>query len=44
MAHLYDYAFIRFQMGYASAVAVVLFVMTFLLGKVVMRLLSSKDE
>ena len=44
VAHLYDYAFIRFQMGYASAVAVVLFVMTFLLGKVVMRLLSSKDE
>ena len=44
VAHLDDYAFIRFQMGYASAVAVVLFVMTFLLGKVVMRLLSSKDE
>ena len=44
VAHLYDYAFIRFQMGYASAVAVVLFVMTVLLGKVVMRLLSSKDE
>lgn len=44
VAHLYDYAFIRFQMGYASAVAVVLFIMTFLLGKVVMKLLSSKDE
>ena len=44
VAHLYDYAFIRFQMGYASAVAVVLFVITFVLGKVVMRLLSSKDE
>jgi len=31
-------------MGYASAVAVVLFVITFVLGKVVMKLLSSKDE
>lgn len=44
VAHLYDYAFIRFQMGYASAVAVVLFIITFVLGKVVMKLLSSKDE
>lgn len=44
VAHLYDYAFIRFQMGYSSAIAVVLFVMTFLLGKVVMKVLSSKDE
>lgn len=44
VAHLYDYAFLRFQMGYASAVAVVLFVMTFVLGRVVMKLLSSKDE
>ena len=44
VAHLYDYAFIRFQMGYASAVAVVLFIITFVLGKVVMRLLSSKGE
>jgi len=44
VAHLYDYAFIRFQMGYASAVAVVLFLITFILGRVVMRALSSKDE
>jgi multiple sugar transport system permease protein len=44
VAHLYDYAFIRFQMGYASAIAVVLFLMTFILGRVVMKLLSSKDE
>lgn len=44
VAHLYDYAFIRFQMGYASAVAVVLFVITFVLGKVVMKVLSSKDQ
>ncbi len=44
VAHLYDYAFIRFQMGYASAVAVVLFIITFVLGRIVMRVLSSKDE
>jgi len=44
VAHLYDYAFIRFQMGYASAIAVVLFLITFILGKVVMKLLSSRDE
>jgi multiple sugar transport system permease protein len=44
VAHLYDYAFIRFQMGYASAVAVVLFFMTFMLGRIVMKLLSSKGE
>ncbi len=44
VAHLYDYAFLRFQMGYASAVAVVLFVITFVLGKVVRTVLSTKDE
>ena len=44
VSHLYDYAFIRFQMGYTSAVAVVLFIITFALGKIVMRVLSSKDE
>jgi multiple sugar transport system permease protein len=43
VAHLFDYAFIRFQMGYASAIAVVLFVMVFTLGRTVMKLLSSKD-
>ena len=44
VAHLYDYAFIRFQMGYASAVAVVLFVITFILSRLVMRVLSTKNE
>ena len=43
VTHLYDYAFIRFQMGYASAVAVVLFALTFVLGRVSFRFLSSKD-
>ena len=44
VAHLYDYAFIRFQMGYASAIAIVLFLITFLLGRVVFRLLGQKDD
>lgn len=44
VAHLYDYAFIRFQMGYSSAIAVVLFCITFVLGRVCMKLFSSKDE
>ncbi len=44
VAHLYDYAFVRFQMGYASAVATVLFIITYVLGRVIMRALSPKDE
>mgnify|MGYP001263287130 CR=1 FL=1 len=44
ISHLYDYAFIRFELGYASAVAVFLFFVTLGLGRIVMRMLSSKDE
>jgi multiple sugar transport system permease protein len=44
VAHLYDYAFIRFEMGYAAAVAVVLFLWTFGLSRVLMRVFSSKGE
>ncbi|WP_274363037.1 carbohydrate ABC transporter permease [Paenibacillus thermotolerans] len=44
VAHLYDYAFIRFDLGYSSAIAVVLFLFTFVLGRICMRMLSSKDE
>ena len=43
VAHLYDYAFIRFEMGYASAVACVLFVLTFVIGRVLTKVLSSDD-
>ncbi len=43
VAHLYDYAFVRFEMGYASAVACVLFVLTFFFGRMCMRLFSSDD-
>ncbi len=34
VAHLYDYAFIRMNMGYASAVAMILFAITFILGRI----------
>lgn len=43
VAHLYDYAFIRFNMGYASAIAVVLFVITFTLGRICMNVFKSND-
>lgn len=42
VTHLYDYAFIRFQMGYASAVAVFLFLLTFYLGRISMKVFSSR--
>lgn len=40
VAHLYDYAFIRFEMGYASAISVMLFIFTFGIGQIAMKLLS----
>jgi len=40
VAHLYDHAFIRFEMGYASAVAVVLFLITFIFGRIAMKMFS----
>ena len=43
VAHLYDYAFIRFEMGYASCIAVILFLITFVLGRVIMRVLRTDD-
>jgi multiple sugar transport system permease protein len=43
VAHLYDYAFIRFEMGYASAVAVMLFAVTFVLSRITMKIFAAKD-
>ncbi len=42
--HLNDYAFTRFDIGYASAIAVILFIITFILGKIVFKVLGTKDE
>jgi multiple sugar transport system permease protein len=44
VSHLYDFAFIRFEMGYASTVAVILFLWTFGLSRLLMRIFSSKNE
>lgn len=43
VAHLYDYAFTRFSMGYASAIAMFLFVFTFGLSRICMRIFRSDD-
>ena len=43
VTHLYDFAFIRFEMGYAATVAVILFVWTFGLSRILFKVLSSKD-
>ena len=43
VAHLHDYAFVKFEMGYASAVAVVLFAITYAAGKLCMWMLTDKD-
>lgn len=43
VAHMYDYAFLRFEMGYASAVAVLLFTITFVLGQIFIKLLKSDE-
>ncbi len=43
VTHLYDFAFIRFEMGYASTIAVVLFLWTFGLSRILFKVLSSKD-
>lgn len=43
VAHLYDHAFLQFEMGYASAVAVVLFVLTYSVGSIFRKILASDD-
>ena len=43
VAHLYDYAFTRFEMGYASAISLILFLITFILGRIVTKMFSSRD-
>jgi len=42
VAHLYMHGFIHFEMGYAASIAVVLFIMTFFLGRVSIRLFSER--
>lgn len=42
VGHMNDYAFNRLDYGYASTVAVVLFLITFLFGRLMFRILASK--
>ncbi len=41
MTHMQDYAFIRFEMGYAAAISVVLFIMMFSLSRILLRVFRS---
>lgn len=43
MTHLFDYAFIRFEMGYAAAIAVVLFMLMVGLNRLLFKWLGSGD-
>ena len=44
VTHIDDYGFIRYEMGYAAAVSVVLLVGIYLLTKGANKVLGSKDE
>ena len=44
VAHLLDYGNIRFEMGYASSIAVVLFISMIAAQQIVQRLLSKLDD
>src|SRR5690606_25261056 len=43
MTHLFDYAFIRFEMGYSAAIAVFLFLLMVGLNRVVFKWLGSGE-
>ncbi|TJY42462.1 sugar ABC transporter permease [Cohnella pontilimi] len=43
MTHSFDYAFIRFEMGYAASIAVVLFLLMVGLNRMVFKVLGSKE-
>lgn len=43
MTHLHDYAFVRFEMGYSAAIAVVLFLMMVGLNRVIFNILGEKE-
>ena len=42
--HLDDYAYLRYEMGYASAISVVLLLIVWMLSKIADRLFTEKDE
>jgi len=40
MTHAYDYGWVRFEMGYASAICMILFIAMFLVNKLISKMLS----
>ncbi len=44
VGHMNDYAFSRMDLGYATSISMILFVITFTLGRIIFRVLDSKDE
>lgn len=42
MTHAWDYGWVRYEMGYASAICMVLFVAMYLINKLITKLLSDK--
>lgn len=44
MTHAYDYGWVRFEMGYASAICMILFAVMFICNKVISKILGSNDE
>ena len=44
MTHAYDYGWQRFEMGYASAICMILFVVMFLCNKFIARVLGKYTD
>lgn len=42
--HIEDYGFLRYEMGYAAAISVILLLFIYLISKVIWRLLGDNDE
>lgn len=42
--HLHDYAVLRYEMGYAAAISVVLFILIYGLGRICFKVFASKEE
>jgi multiple sugar transport system permease protein len=43
VSYMYDRGFVRFELGYASAISFVLLLISFVLGQIVMKAFSEKD-
>ena len=43
VGHIQDYAFVRMDLGYASAVSIFLFAITFAISRIMFRVLAERD-